>query len=177
VAQPFFRVAILLGILALSGVARSAPDAETGKQDEAVSVQSDQMVIHEKEGRIDFEGHVSLQKGGWELRADRAKLFLDRSGRTGQKPQAESQIFGPTANQDLSKIELSGDVSIQQGNRHAKAKQGVYDRKLGALTLSGEPEAWEAGYRVKGTKMTFFLLENRSVIEGGHVVIDPPKGK
>jgi lipopolysaccharide export system protein LptA len=167
----------LFGLLALSGVARSATDAPAGKPDEAVSVQSDRMVIHEKEGRIDFEGHVSILRGEWELRADRAQLFLDRSGKTGVKPSAGSQIFGPTTDQDISKIELSGEVSMQQGDKRAKAKHGVYDRKLGEVTLTGEPEAWEAGYHVKGTKMTFFLLENRSVIEGGQVVIDSPKGQ
>jgi hypothetical protein len=38
--------------------------------------------------------------------------------------------------------------------------------------LTGDPEVWESGYRVTGTKMTMFLKEDRSVVEGSRVVIN-----
>jgi lipopolysaccharide export system protein LptA len=37
--------------------------------------------------------------------------------------------------------------------------------------LTGSPVAWQTGTRISGPKMTMFLKENRSVVEGGTRVV------
>jgi len=43
--------------------------------------------------------------------------------------------------------------------------------------LTGDPVAWQKGTRVTGQKITMYLAEDRSVVEGGSkVLIDQEEG-
>jgi lipopolysaccharide export system protein LptA len=68
-------------------------------------------------------------------------------------------------------------VNVQQGDKHATAQKGVYDKRKEEIVLTGEPEAWENDYRVKGRVITFLIAQNRSLVEGSQVVIQPGAGQ
>ena len=53
---------------------------------------------------------------------------------------------------------------------YATVKIAIYD-------LTGDPVAWDKGTRVSGKRITMFLAEDRTVVEGGsHVRIEPDGG-
>lgn len=41
--------------------------------------------------------------------------------------------------------------------------------------LTGEPKAWEKGDMVTGTKMTIYIKEDRSIVEGSKVIVNPQR--
>jgi lipopolysaccharide export system protein LptA len=136
------------------------------------------MMVKSLEDIIIFEGNVFIKKGDLKILADRAEVFLTPK-KTDQPKSSSSLLIGPggKGDKEVSRIETSGNVDVQQGNRHAKAQKGVYDKGKEEIILTGEPEAWENDYRVKGRVITLFIAENRSLIEGSQVVIQPGSGQ
>jgi len=64
-------------------------------------------------------------------------------------------------------IEAKGNVKIAQGESRATCQHALFDKQAEKVVLRGSPVAWQAGTRISGPKMTMFLKENRSVVEGG----------
>jgi lipopolysaccharide export system protein LptA len=147
-----------------------APDPSN----DPISITSNKMMVKSLEDIIIFEGNVFIKKGDLKILADRAEVFLTQK-KTDQPKSSSSLLTGSGARGDreVSRIETSGNVDVQQGNKHAKAQKGTYDKSKEQIILTGEAEAWENDFRVKGRVITLFIAENRSLIEGSEVVIRP----
>ncbi len=62
-------------------------------------------------------------------------------------------------------------MRIVQGESRAISQHALYNKKEEKVVLTGSPVAWQSGTRISGPKMTMYLKENRSVVEGGTRVI------
>lgn len=171
IAYPLYWAATLM----------AADKPAPSRSDEPVSITSNKMTVKSLEDIIIFEGNVSIKKGDLKIHSDRAEVFLTQKGPEQQKSSSSLLSPGAKGDKDVSRIESTGNVDVEQGNKHAKAQKGVYDKMSDQITLTGNPEAWENDYHVKGKVITFFIAENRSLVEGSQVVIQsgsgPPKPK
>jgi lipopolysaccharide export system protein LptA len=129
-----------------------------------IHIISDRMTVKSAEDRIDFEGHVSIRQEGLHIETDRALLFL-------------APTNSNLKSSGVTRIEMEGDLRIQQGERRAEAQRGVYDQKKQEIVLTGGPVAWERDYRVKGETITFFIAEQRIQVEKSEVTIQPRNRK
>jgi len=77
-----------------------------------------------------------------------------------QNPQKEIRV-----------IEAKGNVKIAKGESRATCQRAIYDKQGERIVLLESPVVWQAGTRVSGRKITMFLKENRSVVEGETRVI------
>ena len=92
------------------------------------------------------------------------------SSPVGQPPSQQS-------NKEIRFIEARGDVRIANGESRATCQRAIYDKRAEKVILRGSPVAWQGGTRISGPKMTMFLKENRSVVEGGaQVTIEESEG-
>jgi len=67
---------------------------------------------------------------------------------------------------------------VVQDTKNATADHAVYRRDPAEnVVLTGQPETWEEGYRVRGSKITIWLKEQRSVVEDSRVVISAGEEK
>jgi lipopolysaccharide export system protein LptA len=64
-------------------------------------------------------------------------------------------------------IEATGRVMIEKDEGRATSQKAVYFADEEKIVLTGEPVAWQKGTRVTGQKITMYLAEDRSVVEGG----------
>ncbi len=87
-----------------------------------------------------------------------------------EKGSPESTDAGQIATQESKKeikfIEAKSHVKIAKGDSRAKCQHALYDKQAEVIILRGAPVVWQAGTRVSGRKITMFLKENRSVVEG-----------
>jgi lipopolysaccharide export system protein LptA len=148
------------------------------QSNDPISITSNKMTVKSLEDIIIFEGSVVINKGDLKILADRADVFLTPK-KDDPTTSSSSLLSGPAAKGDkeVSRIETSGNVNVQQGDKHATAQKGVYDKRKEEIVLTGEPEAWENDYRVKGRVITFLIAQNRSLVEGSQVVIQPGAGQ
>ena len=153
----------------------AADTPAASQSNDPISITSNKMTVKSLEDIINFEGNVVINKGDLKILADRADVFLTSKKGDQTTSPSSSLLTGPAAKGDkeVTRIEAFGNVDVQQGDKHAKAQKGVYDKGKEEIVLTGDAEAWENDYRVKGRVITFLIPQNRSVVEGSQVVIQP----
>lgn len=72
-----------------------------------------------------------------------------------------------TAKQRLKEIIAEGHVEITSGDRRATGKKAVFDEAQRIVVLSGDAVMQEGGNQVTGERVTVYLDEKRSVVDGG----------
>lgn len=168
-----FFLLLILALLRAGRFASAGETPATHNPQEPISITSNKMTIKSLEDKIIFEGAVSIKKGDLTIEADRAEVFLSERNPAAPSKPPSSVLKNPSTNGDreVSRIETEGNVDIRQGEKHAKAHKGIYDQEKETIILTGEPEAWEKEYRVKGKVITLFISENRSLVEGSQVIL------
>jgi lipopolysaccharide export system protein LptA len=76
----------------------------------------------------------------------------------------------------VSLIEATGRVRIVKADGQATCRKAVYHGDEDKIVLTGDPVAWQKGTKVSGEKITMYLAEERSVVEGQSRVMIEPEG-
>ncbi|HXC61115.1 MAG TPA: LptA/OstA family protein [Nitrospiria bacterium] len=139
-----------------------------------ISITSEHMMVRNLENHVVFEGNVHVQKEDFQMDADQMTVNFASGGRGDTLPADALQTNrSVTEKRSVSTIDASGHVKIIKGDRRATSQIAVYDQVAEKVTLTGNPVSWEKDYKVSGTKITIFLKENRSLVEGSSVLIQP----
>jgi lipopolysaccharide export system protein LptA len=160
--------------------------ASNGTADPALgtTVVSRKMTFKNQESQAVFDGAVVLTRGTLVVYSDRMVVsFRNQDATTDAKKEAAK---GPTtpakgpdtvSNRAVTQIEATGRVKIERDAGNATCQKAVYYRDEDKIVLTGDPVAWDKGTRVSGKRITMFLAEDRTVVEGGsHVRIEPEGG-
>jgi len=143
-----------------------------------ILITSERMTVQNPEQRLVFEGTVHVKKDDFQMDADKMIVnFVPNSegnASPGSFSIASSKTEGSVPqSRSVSTIHADGHVKIIKGDRRAASQVAVYDQSMDKVTLTGNPESWEKDYKVSGKKITIFLKENRSLVEGSSVLIQP----
>ena len=181
-AWGFTSALLLVG----STLASAASPPEQSLAPPEIIITAHSLVFKNQENTALFEGKVVMTKGDFVMHADQMVVHFagespsspaPKSGKTNVQAQATSPDLPTFGNRAVSLIDATGNVMMQQGDKKARSRKAVYHQRGEMLVLTGDPEAWEEGYRVTGTKMTMFLKEDRSIVEGSRVVINDAESK
>ncbi len=121
-----------------------------------IHIKSDTMEAADKDGTVIFRGNVVAIRGDLTINSDSLKIIYknsDEKDADGKKKRT------------LSRIIATGHVKIVQGKKVGTGKEAVYDKGSEKLVLIGDAQVWEGENRIKGTRITLYLNENRSVVE------------
>lgn len=170
-------VLLVLGSVAVevyAGVAKAGEDAPG-----LTTITAKKMTVRNQDGQAVFEGSVVLTKGTLIVYSDKMTVLFHgnndaakpvQDGREPAKPPAASkgsEAMPAVSNRSMSQIEATGRVKIVKENGNATCGKAVYKADEEVITLTENPVAWEKGTRVSGKKITMYLKEDRSVVEGG----------
>lgn len=78
---------------------------------------------------------------------------------------------------EIKDMIATGNVKIVQLNKTATGEKAVYAKANRTLVLTGNPQVEQDCDIVKGNKITIFLDEDKSLVEGSVKVIVHPKDK
>ena len=148
------------------------------------TVISQKMTFKNQESQAVFDGAVVLTRGTLVVYSDRMVVSFrsqeaeaKKAGDTGKAPTAPAKGPDTVSNRAVTQIEATGRVKIERDAGNATCQKAVYYRDEDKIVLTGDPVAWEKGTRVSGKRITMFLAEDRTVVEGGsHVRIEPEGG-
>ncbi len=155
----------------ISGSLWSAERIPVEKPGGPISITSEKMTFKNLEDKILFEGSVVIKQEGVTINADRAEVFLSESD------HSDSSLTGGNESRAVTQVITTGNVRIAQGRQNAKAEKGVYKKGEEVIVLTGHPEVWDDGFRVKGSVITFFIEEERiKVSESQSVIYNGAKG-
>jgi lipopolysaccharide export system protein LptA len=164
---------------AVEAASRSASDQALG-----TTVISQKMTFKNQESQAVFDGAVVLTRGTLVVYSDRMIVSFrnqeadpKKSGETAKGQVTPAKGPDTVSNRAVSQIEATGRVKIERDAGNATCQKAVYYRDEDKIVLTGDPVAWDKGTRVSGKRITMFLAEDRTVVEGGsHVRIEPEGG-
>ncbi len=176
----------LWSMTTVSQAAVAAPSNGATDQALGTTVVSQKMTFKNQQSQAVFDGAVVLTRGTLVVYSDRMVVSF-RNQEAGVDPKkgnesakiAATPAKGPetVSNRAVSLIEATGRVKIERDAGNATCQKAVYYRDEDKIVLTGDPVAWDKGTRVSGKRITMFLAEDRTVVEGGsHVRIEPEGG-
>ena len=115
-----------------------------------VTVDADQLENRQKEGLIVFTGNVVASQNGSTQYADRMEVYLDAKG------------------ESIVRTVSTGNVRIiTKDCRMGTAQRAEYYDAEQRVLLMGNARVWRDDNVVTGDRITLYLAEDRSVVEGG----------
>jgi len=151
--------AVLVLCTALTGAANAGDPADKASQREPIVITSDRMKAAEITRKVEFIGNVILKKEGLTLYSDTAIVFYDERSKS------------------IREIEALGNVIVRKDGSIAHAKRAQYYSNEEKIVLTGEARILENENEIGGDRITLFMRDERSVVEGGKVLLYQESGK
>ena len=125
----------------------SASGFEFNKKD-PIYITSDWMEVDQKKSTITYKGRVLAVQADMTMRSETLTAYYD----------AEMK--------QMKQIVAEGKVNAMQGNRLATGEKAVFDDKAKTVTLTGNPVMRQGNSQVSGTRVIYFIEQDRAVAEG-----------
>jgi lipopolysaccharide export system protein LptA len=159
----FLLTFVLLVLLPPPGpLAQTVPTdkgkGEGKKPGGAIHIKSDRMESMEQTGQVVFTGHVIVTRDDMTIESDTLDVFYDKKPSTDRKSEEATRV--------VEKIVAKGNVRITQDGKVATGQKAIYEKKAEKIILAGAAQVWEGQNRVKGDRITIFINEDRSVVQG-----------
>jgi len=140
-------------------------------RDQPVNIQSDTLVVRDKEKMATFSGNVHLTQGDTEMRSKSLVVYyLDESKPAGVPASASkpgAALGG--AEQKIRRVEATGGVTVTQKDQNAFGDTGTLDVQQNVVTLSGNVVIARGKDVLRGQRLTVDLTTGVSKIDGGRV--------
>jgi lipopolysaccharide export system protein LptA len=128
---------------ATSGSAR--PDKNNR---EPLVITSNRMHAEKLGDKVTFTENVTLKKEGMTLTSDVMIVYYNAGSK------------------DIREVEAHGTVVVRKDGRVALANNALYSRENGTIVLTGDASIVENENKIGGEKITLFMADDRSIIEG-----------
>jgi len=157
-----FRNSLLAALSAL--LIAAAPVAVKNEKvaREPLVITSNRMVADKLGDIVTFTGEVTLKKEGMTLSSDSVVVYYD------------------VKTKGIREIEALGGVMVRKEGRVALANRASYYSREEKIVLTGDARIIENESQLGGERITLFIREDRSIVEGGKVLLyksRPPEEK
>jgi lipopolysaccharide export system protein LptA len=168
-AAAMFVTAALSGPAGAQSVT-TAFEGFSGRSDEPVRIEADNLEVREKDEAAIFTGNVVVVQGESTLRSNKLTIFYVGEA-TNQKNQLQGETKGGDAavptGRDIRRLEAEGNVIVTSNDQRAVGASGVFDMASNTVTLTGGVTVSQGGNILKGSRLLVDLNTQRSRIESG----------
>lgn len=156
----FLLISVIFWIsLSIHAGAVEEQKKEEKKEEKPVVITSLSLLHDNKEHTSLFEGNVVAKTEDMTIYSDRMMVYYKDDGNK------------------IDRIEASGNVKVVKGERTIVSREATYYEDEEKVIFTGDPQAWEGDNKVTGTVMTYYMKDERSIVENSKVVIINKKGK
>jgi lipopolysaccharide export system protein LptA len=117
-------------------------------QKEPIYITSDWMEVDQKKNTITYKGRVVTIQAEMTMRSE-----------------ILTAVYDPAMKQ-MKQIIAEGKVNAIQGNRLATGDKAIFDEKAKTVTLTGNPVMRQGNSQVTGSRIIYYIEEDRAVAEG-----------
>ena len=114
-----------------------------------IDITSDTVEADQKTNRITFKGNVVAKQEDTTLYANTLTITYDPNTKKAKE------------------IVAVGNVKVVQLDRRATGQKATFDQEKNKVVLDGEAVVREGANVIRGERITFYVDEERSVVEGG----------
>ncbi len=166
-------VAFVVGGLILGFIATSCLAASSN----LTTITSGTMTAQGKSRKAIFEKSVVLTREDMIIRADRMTVFFKKDEPGNPENASTKNASDDSFGKQVDVVEAQGSVVIEKADGNASSGRAVYYKDQDKVVLTESPKAWQNGTQVSGKRITIFLKEERSIVEGGAHVIIPEEAE
>ncbi len=149
----FFRNSAIIAITTLSAAALAAVNSGPGKDKrEPIVITANRMEADKLGNKVTFRGNVTLKKESMTLNSDSMVVFYDQ----------------PT--KGIKEIDAQGNVMVRKEGRLALSNRAFYYSREEKIVLTGDARIVEKENQLGGERITLFMRDDRSIVEGGKVL-------
>lgn len=124
------------------------------------------IVITSETLTVDNEAHTALFESSVVARTTETTLHADKM-----------LVYYHADTGDITKIESEGNIKLTKGARAIISKEATYYAEGEKIIFTGEPRAVEGENVVTGKKITYFLNEDRFLVEDSKVFLKKQRGQ
>jgi lipopolysaccharide export system protein LptA len=152
-----FRNNVLLTIVSLLIIAApaiAAPNASRRGKDkrEPIVITASRMEADKLGDKVIFNGDVTLKKENMILYSDSMIVFYNRRSK------------------GINEIDAVGNVVVRKEGRVALSDRASYYSRDEKIVLTGDARILEKENQLGGDRITLFMRDDRSIVEGGKVL-------
>lgn len=126
---------------------KGASGFEINKKD-PIYITADWMEVDQNKNTITYKGRVVTIQADMTMRSEALIAYYD--------PETKQ----------MKQIVAEGKVNATQGNRVATGDKAVFDDKSKTVTLTGNPVMRQGNSQVTGTKVVYYMDQDRAIAEG-----------
>jgi lipopolysaccharide export system protein LptA len=130
----------------------AAPQPDTSNR-EPIVITSGHMEAQKLGDKVTFTGNVTLKKESMTLSSDSMIVFYDAGSK------------------DVRQIDAHGNVVVRKDSRVAFSNDASYFSRDEKIVLTGDARIIENENQLNGGKITLFMRDDRSLVEGGKVLL------
>jgi lipopolysaccharide export system protein LptA len=144
-------------------------------RDQPVKIQADGLVVRDKDKVATFSGNVHVTQGDTEMHSKTLVVFYVDPNKPGPTPATTMKAAQPGApagssdQQQIRRIEATGDVRVTQKDQTAVGDTGIFDMQSNTVTLNGNVVVTHGKDVVRGQRLMVDLGTGVSRIDGGRV--------
>jgi lipopolysaccharide export system protein LptA len=154
---------------------QAPPNALQGfsqNRDQPVNIQSNSLVVRDKDKVATFTGNVHVTQGDTEMRSKALVVYYVDPDKPGAAPAnamkaPSAQPGSNDAAQQIRRIEATGGVTVTQKDQNAFGDTGIFDMQANTVQLNGNVVVVHGKDVVRGQRLTVNLETGVSKVEGG----------
>lgn len=150
---------VIAAFLVIAAPASAARPAKDKNEREPLAITSDRMEADKLGDTVTFLGNVTLKKEGMTLTSDVVVVLYDAGSK------------------NVREIEAHGNVVVRKEGRVALSNKASYYSGEEKIILTGDARIIENENQLGGEKITLFMRDDRSIVEGGKVLFYQNKEK
>lgn len=149
-----------------------AADPKKAQGNEPIIITSQSLVADNNAKTATFTGNVIARKGEATLYSDKMIVYSRKDPSAPGETVEKAKSPADSDKGDIEKIEADGSVRLVKGTRVITSKFATYySDPEERVVFTGEPKAAEGQNVVTGTKMTYFMKDDRSLVENSKVFL------
>ncbi len=152
----YYIIPVIITCFIWPSGAFSEPAKESSSKTPSIVIKANTLEVDNNDKVVTFTGDVDAKKDDFTITCQRLRLHY-----RGMFSSETSEKF------EVEQIIATGKVKITQTDGgYATAEKAVYNEKAGKFILTGQPMVKQGNDFVEGAKITLFLNEKRSIVEG-----------
>ncbi|MBI4843812.1 MAG: lipopolysaccharide transport periplasmic protein LptA [Nitrospirae bacterium] len=151
-SRALFTVNLFFAVL-LFPLSISAASASHASKESPIFITSDTLIADSKNNTAVFEGSVVAASEDISIASDKMTVFYDAGGKK------------------IAKIFVLGNVRVQKGEMTIFSNEAEYIDDEEKIIFTGNPKVIEKGNSIAGTKIIYFLKDEKAMVEGSRVLI------
>jgi lipopolysaccharide export system protein LptA len=142
-------IVISLFLAAVTAAGNTTP--ANGKR-EPIVITANRMEADKLGNKVTFKGNVTLKKEDMTLNSDSMVVFYDQPSK------------------GINEIDAFGNVVVRKEGRLALSNRAFYYSREEKIVLTGDARIIENENQLGGERITLFMRDDRSIVEGGKVL-------